>query len=188
MDFFQFANTSSSFVRLPSMSSISNTLYHDNMSRYMFDMIYNEFSALTSNNTGTSVVVSPEDMNIRMHLSPLFSSTTSTNTSTSTNTNPSSQFFFEFQSLPAIAWMTTSSFEVSVPEVHDALSIDDIAQISEKVLITEPTDCYICLDTLLPNSCMRQLNTCHHKFCIYCIDPWLKHHPTCPTCKKQVKQ
>ena len=57
---------------------------------------------------------------------------------------------------------------------------------SEKVLIDTNTECYICLDILLPNSCMRLLTTCQHKFCIDCIDKWLENNKTCPICKSSV--
>ena len=57
---------------------------------------------------------------------------------------------------------------------------------SEKVLIKINTECYICLDILLPNSCMRRLKICEHKFCIDCIDKWLENNKTCPICKRNL--
>ena len=77
------------------------------------------------------------------------------------------------------------TFEIgSTLQSQQGLSKSQIEEKSTKILITETTDCYICLDSLLTNSCMRKINACEHKFCIDCIDEWLKNNKSCPICKR----
>jgi|APFre7841882793_1041355.scaffolds.fasta_scaffold40148_1 hypothetical protein len=66
------------------------------------------------------------------------------------------------------------------------ISIEDINNL-HKCILTESIECYICLDKLLPGSCVTQL-PCTHKFCFDCIKQWLnEYNTTCPICKKDVK-
>ena len=70
--------------------------------------------------------------------------------------------------------------------ISTGLTKKQLIEHSEKILIKVNTECYICLDILLPNSCMRQLKICQHKFCIDCIDKWLENNKTCPICKRNL--
>ena len=74
-------------------------------------------------------------------------------------------------------------FEIGVHH-ESSLTNEQIEQNSKNILISTITECHVCLDSLFPNSCMRQLTVCEHKYCIDCIDQWLKHHKTCPICKR----
>jgi E3 ubiquitin-protein ligase RNF115/126 len=53
----------------------------------------------------------------------------------------------------------------------------------KKVILTKTLECHICLDKLLPGSCVKEL-PCQHMFCVNCIDTWLQsYNSTCPVCK-----
>ena len=196
MDFFHYTSSSysSSFVHLP--SSFSSVLYNNNLSRYLFDVMYNEWNVLSASSSSSftfsspNIFITPEDMRIRMNLN-----NASTNTITNTNLFSSSvpQMSFEIQSLPLTYF--TAAFELSIPykfeneqyqQEHHGLTVHEIEEYSDKLLIDQNVECYICLDTLLKGSCMRQIKTCKHMYCIDCIDQWLKYHKTCPACKKEV--
>ena len=69
------------------------------------------------------------------------------------------------------------------PVSNNGLSVVNINESSQKIIIDRDTECYICLDTLLQGSCVRRLNVCTHMYCIDCIDTWLKNHNSCPVCK-----
>ena len=72
------------------------------------------------------------------------------------------------------------------PVSNNGLSVVNINESSQKIIIDRDTECYICLDTLLQGSCVRRLNVCTHMYCIDCIDTWLKNHNSCPVCKCMV--
>jgi Ring finger domain len=65
------------------------------------------------------------------------------------------------------------------------LTAREIETCTNQTIISAPMDCNICLDTLLPGSCVRRLS-CKHSFCNDCISTWLNKHRTCPICKKDV--
>lgn len=48
-------------------------------------------------------------------------------------------------------------------------------------------DCYICLRSLSVNRLVRTL-PCNHQFCEKCLEPWLKHNHSCPTCKYKLRE
>ena len=195
MDFFHYTSSSfsSSFVQLP--SSFSSVLYNNNLSRYLFDVMYNEWNVLSPSSSSVSfsnIFITPEDMRIRMNLNNNNASITNTITNNITS-SPVPQMSFEFQTLPLTYF--TAAFELSIPyefendhhqQEQHGLTVQEIEEYSDKLLIDKNIECYICLDTLLKGSCMRQFKTCKHMYCIDCIDQWLKYHKTCPACKKQV--
>jgi hypothetical protein len=77
-------------------------------------------------------------------------------------------------------------YNTSFSSPSSTISIEDINNL-HKCILTESIECYICLDKLLPGSCVTQL-PCTHKFCFDCIKQWLnEYNTTCPTCKKDVK-
>lgn len=45
-------------------------------------------------------------------------------------------------------------------------------------------DCVICMDRLRRCEACPQ---CEVKFCVVCLDKWLKKHSTCPTCRVELK-
>jgi hypothetical protein len=45
------------------------------------------------------------------------------------------------------------------------------------------TCCSICLDNYGKGDVLRMLPDCGHLFHRECVDPWLRHHPTCPVCR-----
>jgi hypothetical protein len=45
------------------------------------------------------------------------------------------------------------------------------------------TCCSICLDNYGDGDVLRMLPECGHLFHKECVDPWLRHHPTCPVCR-----
>ncbi|GJM96851.1 hypothetical protein PR202_ga13721 [Eleusine coracana subsp. coracana] len=48
---------------------------------------------------------------------------------------------------------------------------------------TTCTCCSICLDNYGDGDVLRMLPECGHLFHRECVDPWLRHHPTCPVCR-----
>ncbi|XP_066332177.1 putative RING-H2 finger protein ATL71 [Miscanthus floridulus] len=48
---------------------------------------------------------------------------------------------------------------------------------------TTCTCCSICLDNYGDGEVLRKLPECGHLFHRECVDPWLRHHPTCPVCR-----
>ena len=49
------------------------------------------------------------------------------------------------------------------------------------------SECYICLLKFEVKARIREL-PCKHIFHDSCLNPWLKYHHNCPTCKKNVKE
>ncbi|XP_073042129.1 RING-H2 finger protein ATL70-like [Primulina eburnea] len=43
--------------------------------------------------------------------------------------------------------------------------------------------CSICLADYKNTDMLRRLPECGHLFHLKCVDPWLRHHPTCPVCR-----
>jgi hypothetical protein len=50
------------------------------------------------------------------------------------------------------------------------------------------TECSVCMDAFQEGDLMRQLPGCGHIFHSECVDEWLKHHPSCPICRKDTRQ
>ncbi|TVU44699.1 hypothetical protein EJB05_04149, partial [Eragrostis curvula] len=48
---------------------------------------------------------------------------------------------------------------------------------------TTCTCCSICLDNYGDGDVLRMLPECGHLFHRECVDPWLRHHATCPVCR-----
>ncbi|KAM0943604.1 putative transcription factor C2H2 family [Dioscorea sansibarensis] len=48
---------------------------------------------------------------------------------------------------------------------------------------TTETCCSICLADYKDTDVLRLLPECRHLFHLKCVDPWLRHHPTCPVCR-----
>lgn len=47
----------------------------------------------------------------------------------------------------------------------------------------EPTECSVCLGTIMEESTVRLLPNCKHFFHVECIDTWLGSQSTCPICR-----
>lgn len=54
----------------------------------------------------------------------------------------------------------------------------------EKTL--ESRECAICLSGYVINEECRVFPVCRHMYHALCVDAWLKNHPTCPTCRKDL--
>ncbi|XP_049412103.1 RING-H2 finger protein ATL51-like [Solanum stenotomum] len=53
-------------------------------------------------------------------------------------------------------------------------------------LLTEGTDCSVCLSEFQEDESLRLLPKCSHAFHVMCIDTWLKSHSNCPLCRAQI--
>lgn len=91
--------------------------------------------------------------------------------------------FIAFEMYVPVSTPPPSSSSV---ETHEGLTAFEIDQFTSKEIVKELRECYICLETLLPGSCMHRLNSCGHLYCIDCIAPWIREHRTCPVCKANV--
>ena len=154
----------------------SSLLYNSNMNwmRYFHDIIDNEIQTLQSFNiTINRDTIEPSEFNVRFQFEsdmlPLF------------NTSFVSAGMYLPLDLQSINF-SDYIFGTNLPP-SSGLTIETIDALSSKVIIQESVECHICLDTLLEGSCMRKLTTCSHKFCIDCIDEWLRSHNNCPVCK-----
>ena len=45
------------------------------------------------------------------------------------------------------------------------------------------SECAICQDSIQIGDAVRMIRFCSHEFHQSCIDPWLRGHTTCPTCR-----
>lgn len=64
-----------------------------------------------------------------------------------------------------------------------AVHVIDALKKSVVVPACDATSCVVCMDAM-KNSCVEL--PCHHQFHEHCIEPWLKMHSTCPTCRHQL--
>ncbi|XP_009787127.1 E3 ubiquitin-protein ligase Os04g0590900-like [Nicotiana tabacum] len=53
-------------------------------------------------------------------------------------------------------------------------------------LLTEGTDCSVCLSEFQDDESLRLLPKCSHAFHVMCIDTWLKSHSNCPLCRANI--
>ena len=49
-------------------------------------------------------------------------------------------------------------------------------------------DCAICQEPIQIGQSIRMLRHCTHRFHRACIDPWFENHPTCPTCRHDIRR
>lgn len=156
----------------------SSLVYNSNWMRFFEDIINTEIQSLNALNLNINRDdIDSNEINIRFQLEserfqPL-------NFNTTSNWIQFLPLEYEGTNLNEINFR----FEIGVHN-ESGLTNEQIEQNSTKVLIPTITECHICLDSLFPNSCMRQLTVCEHKYCIDCIDQWLKHNKTCPICKR----
>ncbi|CAN4099781.1 unnamed protein product [Withania somnifera] len=54
------------------------------------------------------------------------------------------------------------------------------------VLLTQGTDCSVCLSEFQEDESLRLLPKCSHAFHVMCIDTWLKSHSNCPLCRAHI--
>lgn len=159
----------------------SNLQFNDNFSRMFFNIINEEMQLLSSTNNSTFLNtgtmsehenqdVRPqfplEEVSIRLSMYGLsFPNEWTTNFNGVLNFNN-----------PDIRGVEDSNSQrtVMTREQIDAI---------ERCFLETSTECYICLDKLLPGSRVRRLK-CKHMFCIDCIDNWLsEYNNQCPVCK-----
>ena len=180
-------NATNITFRLP----FTNALHENNFSRFFSDLLMDEFNVLSATQTQQVPEVNRDEVIMRFQmgmgigLDSMFNTQPDSSVLPATNSseNPVPYVSVQMYPLPlAMNWLPLGSSTTRIR--MDQQKID---QCSSKVLITEPSECHICLDTLLPGSCMRCLSVCNHRYCIDCIDPWLKHHNTCPVCKQNVE-
>lgn len=53
-------------------------------------------------------------------------------------------------------------------------------------LLTEGTDCSVCLSEFQEDESLRLLPKCSHAFHVMCIDTWFKSHSNCPLCRAHI--
>ncbi|KAF3648107.1 putative RING-H2 finger protein ATL29-like [Capsicum annuum] len=53
-------------------------------------------------------------------------------------------------------------------------------------LLTEGTNCSVCLSEFQEDESLRLLPKCSHAFHVMCIDTWLKSHSNCPLCRAHI--
>ncbi|KAK4365810.1 hypothetical protein RND71_013690 [Anisodus tanguticus] len=53
-------------------------------------------------------------------------------------------------------------------------------------LLTEGSDCSVCLSEFQEDESLRLLPKCSHAFHVMCIDTWLKSHSNCPLCRAHI--
>ena len=156
-----------------SSSLLSNrTNIGNNWLRYFEDIILSEIQSLNRLNFSVNRdSVDPREINVRFEYEtralPLFI------VNASYESHPHEVTFFDIN----------MSDLFRTPVSNNGLSVVNINESSQKIIIDRDTECYICLDTLLQGSCVRRLNVCTHMYCIDCIDTWLKNHNSCPVCK-----
>jgi len=150
---------------------------NSNWSRFVEDLIQNELVSLSNYSHGFDI--DPIELSLRFEIERTVFPSFHFNSSFI----PSSVVIFEIENtLPFSIFYNNSS----TSSTNTGITTNEIENNSTKILITEQTECHICLDTLLEGSCMRRLNICSHKFCIDCIDLWLNRCGSCPLCKSPV--
>ena len=167
---------SSSFQNNNNTNNLMN-----NWVRYFNDIIVTEIESL--NNLNFSINrdnVDPRELNIRFEYQT--SRLPSLFFNTSFNSSNTRDFTVRFE---IGSWYDIYTQNNTETQSH-GLCTELIEQNSTKKIISNITECSICLDTLLPGSCLRELNNCKHMYCIDCIDEWLKTHNSCPVCKSTV--
>lgn len=187
----------------------SNVLYPDSESRYIAELLASEWIDLMTSGeedgsgslsslfggfpslgrlvppAPTAFVVSNDDLTLRLSLG--FGGLASLTSDVQTVTSAFTEAIRRGTGVIAI----TSTFEPRNGfdnERNCGMSLEAIERSSRKEVVKEVTECYICLDSVLPGSCMRRLSSCDHRFCIDCIDPWLKRSEKCPVCKRIVAE
>ena len=150
-----------------------------NWMRFFEDVIAQELQCLNRLNFSVNRdSVDSNEFNLRFEFEtrrlPIFQFNSSFNTSFN-----SSNWSLNFES-------ATVPMSSTYTPTTTGLSLEIIEQSSVKYIITNETECHICLDILLKGSCMRKLNHCQHSYCIDCIYQWLRHNNTCPLCKSIV--
>jgi hypothetical protein len=48
-------------------------------------------------------------------------------------------------------------------------------------------NCAICQDAMVVGQLTRRLHHCQHAFHLSCVDAWFSSHPTCPTCRHDIR-
>jgi hypothetical protein len=48
-------------------------------------------------------------------------------------------------------------------------------------------NCAICQDVMVVGQVTRRLHHCQHTFHLSCVDAWFSSHPTCPTCRHDIR-
>ena len=79
------------------------------------------------------------------------------------------------------------SIDNRLPQIPKrVLTLSEINRIPTKKVKDCGNSCDICLDDLKKGENTKILN-CKHYYHTSCVDPWLKQHPTCPKCRRQVR-
>ena len=159
----------------------SSLVNNSNWMRFFEDIINTEIQSLHALNLSFNRDdIDANEINIRFQLESDRLQPSNLNTNTNSNWIHFLPLEYNGTNLNEINF----HFEIGVHNETTGLTCEQIEQVSTKILISTVTECHICLDSLFPNSCMRQLTVCEHKYCIDCIDQWLKHNKTCPVCKR----
>ena len=154
-----------------------------NWTRFFEDLIQSELLSLNNYTHALTDTFSidPVELSLRFEIERTVFPTFQFNPSSI----PSSVVIFEIENTLPFSLFNRNSSN-TVENNNTGLSTTVIENNSTKILIKEPTECNICLDTLLEGSCMRRLNNCCHQFCVDCIDLWLRRCDSCPLCKSPV--
>ena len=69
-----------------------------------------------------------------------------------------------------------------LPQLHEP-SASAIEQATLLIHAIQPSECAICQDSIQIGDPVRMIRFCTHAFHQSCLDPWLRGHTTCPTCR-----
>ncbi len=73
-------------------------------------------------------------------------------------------------------------------EEHDDEEIANVLASPDRTGLDAQDCCPVCHEELLPqdDTALCRIRACGHAYCRSCIQRWLRNHPTCPVCKRDV--
>ena len=80
------------------------------------------------------------------------------------------------------------AFNEPVPITPTPAEIEEATELRGVGTNEENMACVICQGTFVTGQGVREIRHCHHAFHRNCIDTWFQSHPTCPTCRFDIRQ
>lgn len=87
---------------------------------------------------------------------------------------------------PLVICLTPCAIWDAICKRSSATDFEKLTPLSVQTESDPPASCY-CLEDTKPGDVIREL-PCLHRFHQACVDPWLKLHPTCPLCRRDVNE